>query len=82
MFKSPPLRKIMGFTLVELSIVIVVIGLIIGVVTAGQSLVRQAQIRSVLNDVNKYKTAWNAFKLQYDALPGDYEMLKATGLTQ
>jgi prepilin-type N-terminal cleavage/methylation domain-containing protein len=61
-----------GFTLVELSIVLVIIGLIVGGVVGGQSLVRSAQIQSIIKDFNKYKTAVNAFELQYDALPGDF----------
>ncbi len=61
-----------GFTLLELSIVIVIIGLIVAGVSAGQSLVKQANLRSVMTDVNQYKVAINSFKLQYDALPGDF----------
>jgi len=60
-----------GFTLLELSIVIVIIGLIVAGISAGQSLVRQANLRTVLTDAEKYKTAYNTFKLQYDAIPGD-----------
>lgn len=60
-----------GFTLVELSIVIVIIGLIIGGITAGQSMVRQAELRSVITDIDKYSTSINTFKSKYLALPGD-----------
>lgn len=60
-----------GFTLLELSIVIVIIGLIVAGISAGQSLVRQAQIRSIISDHDGVKQAINTFKLQYDALPGD-----------
>ena len=62
-----------GFTLLELSIVIVIIGLIIGGITVGQGLVRSAELSSVINDVNKYKVAINTFELQYGALPGDID---------
>ncbi len=61
-----------AFTLVELSIVIVIIGLIVAGITAGKSLVRTAQLRSVTTDIESYKSSINAFKLQYDALPGDF----------
>jgi prepilin-type N-terminal cleavage/methylation domain-containing protein len=61
-----------GFTLVELSIVIVIIGLIVAGVTAGQSLVKQAQLRSVITEQEGIRVAVNAFRLQYNALPGDF----------
>ncbi len=60
-----------AFTLVELSIVIVIIGLIVSGVTAGSTLARQAKLRSIITDINRYRTAVNTFKLQYNALPGD-----------
>ncbi len=60
-----------GFTLLELSIVIVIIGLIVAGISAGQSLVRQASLRSVVSDLSNFETAYNSFKLQYDAVPGD-----------
>jgi prepilin-type N-terminal cleavage/methylation domain-containing protein len=60
-----------GFTLIELSIVLVIIGLIVGGVTVGQDLIRSAELNSVLSDTNKYQVAINSFKLKYNALPGD-----------
>lgn len=60
-----------GFTLVELSIVIVIIGLIIAGITTGKSLVKQAQVRALATNVDKVKVAVNSFKLQYNGLPGD-----------
>lgn len=62
-----------GFTLLELSIVIVIIGLIVAGISAGQSLVRQAQLRQFTSNINQYKVAINSFTLQYDALPGDMD---------
>jgi prepilin-type N-terminal cleavage/methylation domain-containing protein len=61
-----------GFTLIELSIVIVIIGLIVAGVVGGQTLVEQAKLRNIIADVNKYKVAMNIFKLEYNALPGDF----------
>lgn len=63
------LRK--GFSLVELSIVLVILGLLVGGILAGQSLVRAAELRSVTTDFNKYLTGMNAFRDRYVALPGD-----------
>ncbi len=64
-------KYIRGFTLVELSIVIVIIGLIVAGVTAGQSLVRQAQLNKVITEVSSYRVAFNSFILQYGNPPGD-----------
>ncbi len=60
-----------GFTLIEMSIVLVIIGLIIGGVLVGQDLIRAAEIRSVLSDMDKYKTAAYTFQTKYDCLAGD-----------
>ncbi len=62
-----------AFTLIELSIVIVIIALIVTGVIAGQSLVRQAKLRSVISESEQIKTAINTFKLQYSQLPGDFD---------
>lgn len=60
-----------GFSLVELSIVLVVIGLIVGGITAGVSIVKGSKLKSVITDYQNFKTAMFNFKNQYDALPGD-----------
>ncbi len=60
-----------GFTLLELSIVLVIIGLIIGGITAGASLIRSAELNSVLKEKGNYLLAVSTFKLKYNALPGD-----------
>ncbi len=60
-----------GFTLVELAVVLVIIGLIAGGVMVGQSLVEGAQLRSISTDHARYMSAVNAFKEQYGSLPGD-----------
>ena len=60
-----------AFTLVELAIVLVIIGLIVGGVLAGQMLIRNAELNSVVDEKQKYEVAVNAFLLKYGALPGD-----------
>ncbi len=60
-----------AFTLVELSIVLVILGLLVGGVLAGQSLIHAAELRAVSTEYTNYKTALNAFKEKYMALPGD-----------
>lgn len=60
-----------GFTLIELSIVLVIIGLIVGGIMVGQSLYHQYLLRSVISDITAYKSAVNLFESKYNALPGD-----------
>ena len=50
---------------------LVIIGLVVGGVLAGQNLVRQAQLRATVSDIEKIKTAINTFRGKYDGLPGD-----------
>lgn len=50
---------------------IVVIGLIIGAVVAGSSVVKQAKLQSIITDLNTYKSAVYTFRLEFNALPGD-----------
>lgn len=60
-----------AFSLVELSIVLVILGLLVGGVLSGQSLIRAAEIRSVSTDYSKYLAATYSFRDKYFALPGD-----------
>ena len=60
-----------GFTLLELSIVLVIIGLIIGGITVGQDLIRSSEINATVSHVKKIAVAVRAFQLKYNQLPGD-----------
>jgi len=60
-----------GFTLVELSIVLVIIGLLIGGVLKGQELIESSRLNSVAAQYNGYLAAINTFQDKYQALPGD-----------
>ncbi len=72
-----------GFTLVELAIVLVIIGLIIGGVLVGQDLIKAATIRSTVSDLEKINASANTFRNKYNGLPGDLLASTATayGLT-
>ncbi len=60
-----------AFSLVELSIVLVILGLLTGGILTGQNLIRAAELRSVTTEFQAYQTAINIFKDKYFALPGD-----------
>lgn len=64
-------QKQQGFTLIELSIVLVIIGLIVGGVLVGQDLIKAAEIRATVSQVEKYNAAVNTFRTKYNAIPGD-----------
>ncbi len=67
-----------GFTLVELAIVLVIIGLIVGGVLVGQDLIKAAEIRATATQIEKYNTAATAFRTKYDGYPGDLISTRAT----
>lgn len=69
-----------GFTLVELSIVLIVIGLVLGGVLAGQHLIRAAELRQMYAQVNEIFLQVNTFKLKYNGLPGDLTVAQADQL--
>lgn len=60
-----------AFSLVELSIVIVTVGVVIAAITAGTELQKQAALRSVISDIEILEAAYNTFKSTYDEKPGD-----------
>lgn len=60
-----------GFTLVEIAIVLVIIGLLLGGILKGQEMITQAKIKNVVNDFNGITAAINSYQDRYKALPGD-----------
>lgn len=60
-----------GFTLIELSIVLVIIGLLIGAVIKGGSLIADAKMKRLKNDVDGYIAAVHSYSGKYNAIPGD-----------
>lgn len=61
-----------AFSLIELSIVLIIIGLLIAGVTGGASLIKSSELRSVVTEARSWAVAVNGFYNQFDALPGDY----------
>ncbi|MDP3478554.1 MAG: prepilin-type N-terminal cleavage/methylation domain-containing protein [Desulfoprunum sp.] len=60
-----------GFTLVEIAIVLVIIGLLLGGVLKGQQLIANAKIKSLVTHANGLSAAIYAYQDRYKALPGD-----------
>jgi prepilin-type N-terminal cleavage/methylation domain-containing protein len=64
-------RKQAGFTLVEIAIVLVIIGLLLGGILKGQEMIAQARIKNAINDFNGVTVAITSYQDRYRALPGD-----------
>jgi len=60
-----------GFTLVEIAIVLVIIGLLLGGILKGQEMITQARIKNVINDFNGITAAYFSYQDRYRAIPGD-----------
>lgn len=60
-----------GFTLVEIAIVLVIIGLLLGGVLKGQELITNSKIKAVINDMRGISAAFYSYQDRYKALPGD-----------
>lgn len=65
-------KKQGGFTLIEIAIVLVIIGLLLGGVLKGQELINTARVRALNNSVDGITAAWFSFQDRYRAFPGDY----------
>jgi prepilin-type N-terminal cleavage/methylation domain-containing protein len=65
-------RQHTGFTLVEIAIVLVIIGLLLGGILKGQELINSARVRKVADEMTSERAAVQAFFDRYQALPGDY----------
>ena len=60
-----------GFTLIEIAIVLVIIGLLLGGVLKGQELINSAKIKNVANDLNGISAAVYGYQDRYKTFPGD-----------
>lgn len=61
-----------GFTLIEIAIVLVIIGLLLGGILKGQELITSARVRNLISQQDGIRAAFYGFQDRYRALPGDY----------
>jgi prepilin-type N-terminal cleavage/methylation domain-containing protein len=61
-----------GFSLVEMSVVLVIVALILGAAMQGKNMMEGAKIRAILSETSKYKVSINSFYSKYDQFPGDF----------
>ncbi len=66
-----PLRRQRGFTLVEIAVVLVIIGLLLGAILKGQELVENSRVKNAANDFSSVRAAANGYLDRYRSLPGD-----------
>jgi prepilin-type N-terminal cleavage/methylation domain-containing protein len=71
------MRKQTGFTLIEIAIVLVIIGLLLGGILKGQELITGAKVRNLISQVDGVKAAFFGFQDRYRAYPGDYSQAPA-----
>ena len=62
-----------GFTLLEFSVVLIIIGLVIGGVATGQHFIHAAELRSITTEANLYISSTRAFMDKFEAIPGDMD---------
>jgi prepilin-type N-terminal cleavage/methylation domain-containing protein len=65
------MRRVQGFTLVEIAIVLVIIGLLLGGILKGQEMITQAKIKNVIADFSGVSAAYHGYQDRYRAIPGD-----------
>ena len=60
-----------GFTLVEIAIVLVIIGLLLGGILKGQEMITQAKIKNLISDFSGVSVAYHGYVDRYRKIPGD-----------
>ena len=65
------MKKTQGFTLVEIAIVLVIIGLLLGGILKGQEMITQAKIKNLIADFSGISAAYHGYQDRYRAIPGD-----------
>src|SRR5213595_216102 len=69
--ERPMTKRQQGFTLVEIAIVLVIIGLLLGGILKGQEMINQAKIKNVIADFSGISAAYHGYVDRYKKIPGD-----------
>src|SRR5213593_1235260 len=69
--ERPMTKRRQGFTLVEIAIVLVIIGLLLGGILKGQEMITQAKIKNVIADFSGISAAYHGYVDRYKKIPGD-----------
>ena len=72
------MNKQSGFTLVEIAIVLVIIGLLLGGVLKGQELINSAKVKSIVNDFRTVSSFVYSYQDRFRVFPGDQDQLRLT----
>eukprot|EP01136_Pigoraptor_vietnamica_P027947 Opistho-1_new@84894 len=64
-------KKQAGFTLVEIAIVLVIVGLLLAGVLKGQELIESSRIKAIATDMRGIQAAYNGYVDRFRAIPGD-----------
>lgn len=67
----PAIARQAGFTLVEIAIVLVIIGLLLGGVLKGQEMIENSKVKNAINEMNGVAAAYNSYIDRYRRIPGD-----------
>jgi prepilin-type N-terminal cleavage/methylation domain-containing protein len=62
-------KKYSAFSLIELSIVLIIMGLLVAGITGGASLIKTAQLRSIVTETETYRVAFNTYYSQFNSAP-------------
>ena len=73
-FIKSQINNIFAFSLIELSIVLIIIGLLVAGITGGASLIESAKVKAFYDSLNQYKQAVYTFYSTHDRLPGDFNL--------
>jgi prepilin-type N-terminal cleavage/methylation domain-containing protein len=69
-----------GFSLIELAIVIVIMGLLVASITVGKDLIKASELRGLISQIYGFDMQISTFRSKYNALPGDIKNANKRGL--